>query len=398
MKWSSALSRKPDLEAALDALAEHTLAALGETPDLVFVFASRQHRIGFDRIGRGLRERLGAVRVVGCSASGVIGDGQEAEHEAAVGLTAACLPGVDIDYWRLEAGDLGPGTAHSQRLAALAAAASDEPVQLLVLADPFSFPTERLLRSLDHAFDRSVISGGLASGGNAPGECALFLDQRLWYTGALVVALGGDIDMLTAVAQGCRPIGDPLFVSACDDGRITGLDGRRPYDVLNDLFAAASAADRELMQHSLFLGLAMRPGEQAYTQGDFLVRNVIGGDADSGALRVGASVHPNQVVQFHLRDAATSAADLEQTLARLDAGIGAARPAGGLLFSCTGRGAGLYGVAGHDSSLVHAALGALPLGGFFCNGEIGQVAGVPFVHGYTSAVALFRPRGDVARD
>ena len=162
------------------------------------------------------------------------------------------------------------------------------------------------------------------------------------------------------------------------------------------VFVEGDIADRELMQHSLFLGLAMRPGEQAYAQGDFLVRNVMGGDADSGALWVGARVHPNQVVQFHLRDAATSAADLEQTLARLDTAIGTARPAGGLLFSCMGRGAGLYGVAGHDSSLVHAALGAVPLGGFFCNGEIGEVAGVPFVHGYTSAIALFRPRGDGA--
>ena len=32
----------------------------------------------------------------------------------------------------------------------------------------------------------------------------------------------------------------------------------------------------------------------------------------------------------------------------------------------------------------------MPLGGFFCNGEIGPVGGATFLHGYTSAFALFR--------
>ncbi|MEQ8496805.1 MAG: FIST N-terminal domain-containing protein, partial [Gammaproteobacteria bacterium] len=330
MKWASAVSRAGDADAAIEELAASVGTSLAAPPHLVFLFASGHHRIAFDRLGRGLRARLGGARVVGCSATGVIGGAQEVEQEPAIAITAACLPDVAIDCWRVEADDLRPGTAHSERLARLAASRAG-PAQLLVLADPFSFPTERLLRALEHAFDASVVCGGLASGGGAPGECALFLDERLCYTGALVLALDGDIEMLTAVAQGCRPIGEPLFVSACDGNKLVTLDGRRPWDVLNDLFAAASAHDRELMQHSLFLGLAMRAGETRYGQGDFLIRNVLGGDADSGALRVGANLHENQVVQFHLRDANTSAEDLERTLAGLATALGPAPAAGGLL-------------------------------------------------------------------
>jgi small ligand-binding sensory domain FIST len=40
--------------------------------------------------------------------------------------------------------------------------------------------------------------------------------------------------------------------------------------------------------------------------------------------------------------------------------------------------------------LYGRADGAVPLGGFFCNGEIGPVGGTTFLHGYTSAFALFR--------
>ena len=68
------------------------------------------------------------------------------------------------------------------------------------------------------------------------------------------------------------------------------------------------------------------------------------------------------------------------------------QPHGSLLFSCLGRGQHLYGRPDHDTDVFRAALGDVPLGGFFCNGEIGPVQGRTFLHGYTSAFGLFRPR------
>ena len=65
--------------------------------------------------------------------------------------------------------------------------------------------------------------------------------------------------------------------------------------------------------------------------------------------------------------------------------------AGALLFSCLGRGQGLFGQPDHDSRAFERALGPLPLAGFFCNGEIGPVEGKTFLHGYTSAFGIFRP-------
>jgi small ligand-binding sensory domain FIST len=106
---------------------------------------------------------------------------------------------------------------------------------------------------------------------------------------------------------------------------------------------------------------------------------------------VGAHLEPMQVVQFMLRDARTAEEDLERMLERRRR-AGAGRPSGALLFSCLGRGAGLFGHPDHDTSLFEEKLGPAPLGGFFCNGEIGPVGGATFLHGYTSAFALFRER------
>ena len=137
----------------------------------------------------------------------------------------------------------------------------------------------------------------------------------------------------------------------------------------------------------------MKPGQDEYHQGDFLIRNLAGADQESGALLVATWPRLTQVVQFHLRDARTSAEDLETQLTRYQSRTPHTRPAAGaLLFSCLGRGAFLYGHSDHDSQTFRRHLGDIPLAGFFCNGEIGPIEERTFLHGYTSAYGLFRAR------
>ena len=69
-----------------------------------------------------------------------------------------------------------------------------------------------------------------------------------------------------------------------------------------------------------------------------------------------------------------------------------ATPTGALLFSCVGRGEYLYGRPNFDTTAFHEHLDGVPVGGFFCNREIGPVSGTTFLHGYTSSFGLFRPR------
>jgi small ligand-binding sensory domain FIST len=264
----------------------------------------------------------------------------------------------------------------------------------IVLADPFTFDAERFVREMDSRFPGGRVVGGLASGGREPGSNGLYLDGDVYRSGVVGVALAGAIDVDILVAQGCRPIGAPMFVTRCHQNVVDQLDGQRPYDVLTDLYQTLPRRDQDLFRHSLFLGMVMRP-QQEYQQGDFLIRNVLGLDRDSGVLVVGSLVEPNSVVQFHLRDAQTSTEDLDAVLSRYRNKGTAEDAAGALMFSCLGRGAHLYGEADHDSKLVQRHLGPLALGGFFCNGEIGPVNGQTFLHGYTSSIGIFRGRARV---
>jgi small ligand-binding sensory domain FIST len=99
------------------------------------------------------------------------------------------------------------------------------------------------------------------------------------------------------------------------------------------------------------------------------------------------------VVRFHVRDAEASAQDLQQLLNRYRAERSEPDPRGALLFSCLGRGIHLYGHPNHDTDCFRDRVGDVPLGGFFCNGEIGPVGGATHLHGYTSAFGIFGPAG-----
>jgi small ligand-binding sensory domain FIST len=393
MKWASSGSNDTKLEDAVVHTAGEVRTQLdGTTPDLIVVFVSAHHAAGFGRVPAMVAAELGGGHLLGCSAGGVIGGGREIEQRAGFSLTAAVLPDVVIRAFHLDTEALPSPTADATRWRRLLAVDPAENPHFVVLPDPFTFDAEGLVRGLDLAYASASKIGGIASGGRQPGENALFLGKQVFRSGAVGVALSGDIAVDTIVAQGCRPIGEPMFVTSCDRNIVRGLDGRPPLEVLRDLHEHLDERDRLLARHSLFLGIVMRQDRQEYRQGDFLIRNLLGIDPSSGALAVGALLDENAVVQFHLRDARTSAQDLDELLTSYQRAEVTPPPRGSLLFSCLGRGQFLYGAPDHDTDAFRSHLGDLPLGGFFCNGEIGPVHGTTFLHGYTSAFGLFRPR------
>jgi small ligand-binding sensory domain FIST len=387
MHWVSAVSDEDSFDRAVSSCVARLRRELGEEePDLAVAFVSPGYGPPSHRLHARLAD-LGARHVVGCSAGGVIGGGQEIEAMPALSLTAALLPDVEVTPFHLES---GAGSSATVEVGAAAPAASD--AHFIVLADPFSFDSERFVRQMDVRFPGGRVVGGLASGGNQPGVNALYLDGEVHGSGAVGVGLTGAIEVDILVAQGCRPIGAPMFVTACRQNIIEQLDGQRPYDVLTELYQNLPRRDQDLFRHSLFLGIVMRSSQQQYRQGDFLIRNILGLDRDGGSLAIGALCEERSVVQFHLRDAQTSSEDLDAVLARYRSGGAAAGPAGALMFSCLGRGQHLYGTPDHDTNLVQRHLGPLPMGGFFCNGEIGPVNGQTYLHGYTSSIGVFRGR------
>jgi len=395
MRWASAISAQLDLDRAVDeaaTLLEHQLR--GERPELLLAFVTATHAARYGELNRLLTDRLGPCVVVGTSAGGVIGDGIELEDTAGLALSAAVLPGVELTPFHM----IGPEAAlldGAERWERRLGVDARDLRAILLLPDPFTCNVQAMLRRLDAALPHATIIGGLASGASGPGESALWAQGELYRDGVVGVALSGVVRVDTLVAQGCRPVGEPLFVTRAHQNVILALDGQRPAEVVRAMVDAMSDADRRLVLQGLYVGLVTQPDQTSYGRGDFLIRNVVGVSPDTGSIAVGALVHPHQVVQFHLHDADSSRQDLREHLTRYATTQGATTAAGALVFSCLGRGVRLYGAPNHDSDAIREVLGDIPLAGFFGNGEIGPVAGsrTTYLHGFTSAIALFRGNG-----
>jgi small ligand-binding sensory domain FIST len=393
VKWTTAISRKSVFEGAVRECAESAREALGPGPvTLALAFVTPHFAQYYGRLHEALSRSLDPETLLGCSAGGVIGGGEEVEQLPAVTLVAARLPEVTVRPLHLDGAlpDLDGPPDSWERL--LGVERAEEP-QFVLLADPFSARPEALLAGLDYAFPGSAKIGGLASGATSPGLNALFLDGEVHDSGTVGVALSGDVVVDTVVAQGCRPVGELMQVTSCAGNMVYELDGRPAFSAIEELFEGMNDRDRQLAVRSLFLGVVMDEFLEKPGAGDFLIRNLVGIDPNGGAIAVGEYLQEGMRVRFHLRDAETSAEDLhavltgyESTLPKTDAVSGA------LLFSCLGRGEHLYKQPNFDTGVFKEHLGEVPVGGFFCNGEIGPVGGSTFLHGYTSSFGLFRPR------
>jgi len=135
----------------------------------------------------------------------------------------------------------------------------------------------------------------------------------------------------------------------------------------------------------------MNEYRHSFGRGDFLIRNLVGVDQESGSIAIGALPRVGQTLQFQLRDPQAADEDLLEILGGVRATLGDEKPIGAVLCSCNGRGVGLFGTGDHDAAALEQVLGPVPVAGFFCNGEIGPVGRKSFLHGYTASLALIVP-------
>ena len=104
MRWASAISTQSEPTAALAEL-ERTISEQLDGPqaDLVCVFVSPQYADSFEYISERVRVRFSPRTFIGCTAVGIVGGSREIEHQPAIALSAARLPGVDLHAFHLDA-------------------------------------------------------------------------------------------------------------------------------------------------------------------------------------------------------------------------------------------------------------------------------------------------------
>ncbi len=372
-------------EATLEAVeqaADQVASELGGSPiDLAFLFLTPHHQARAADAAASLVRTLRPSRSLGCVSSGVVGREQEIERGPALAIWAASLPDVSVATFHLPAG----GDAGARGLPALEDL--DEPDLLTLIVDPFSVRGGQLIDGLEDGYPGVPVVGGFATGAGASAAQALLLDGQVYESGLVGLALSG-VSVEAIVSQGCAPLGPEAVITRAENNVVMELAGRPALTRLREIVSTLPPAERALAERGPVLaGLVVDENKPDYGPGDFLVRGILGADEQSGAIAIGENVRVGQTLRFHIRDATSAHRDLEAVLGeRLSAGPAA----GALLFTCNGRGAGMFEEPHHDSRLLSTALGKPSVAGFFCGGEIGPVGRRTYIHGFTATMAVFR--------
>jgi small ligand-binding sensory domain FIST len=356
------------------------LASLGDgTPSFSVVFASAHYYRHAETVVKAVTDVTGDLPSIGCVGEAVIGSGQEAEGEPAVSVLVAADAGP-VESYEMDFVRTGTGGAFGGYLF--------EPGPHLMIADPYSFPVDLLLEHLNQNVPGTVVAGGMASAGSPRQRSRLFRDGKVRSEGAVGMRLAG-AEVHPLVSQGCRAVGEPFTVTSAEGNIVYQLGGASPWRRLRELADGLSRRDQQLLSDGVQLGIVIDEYRSEQGPGDFLIRAVLGGEPESGALAIGDDVEVGQTVQFHIRDADSADEDLRRILRQEVAALGGDRPAGAVLFSCNSRGTRLFGRPDHDAELVSDALGDIPVAGFFCGGELGPIGGRNFLHTFTASIAIF---------
>jgi len=365
-------------------------------PTVAFVFCSPDWRPHVAALAESVQVDGRVPLVIGCSGAGLVGVGEEDENVSGFSLLLLALPNTEVqvadisveDLARAEAGEdwraiTGIGDDHDLK--------GNDPTPpsgaWITLCNPLHMHSETWLRHWNTAYDGVPTFGGLASGPAEPEGMFLFRENGISDAAMTAVHFSGGVRVGGVVSQGCRPIGEPYTVTEADDNVLITIGSKPAFEKLEEAFESLDKELRDQAQGNIFAGLAMTEYVDEYQRGDFLVRNILGGDPNAGVLALGAEPRVGQTMQFQLRDSDSADEDLRLRCAAARKKYG--EPFAGLMFTCAGRGSHMFGIPNHDAGIVEDVFGRVPLSGFFCNGEIGPVGGRNYIHGYTASAAFF---------
>ena len=379
---ASRLVLEPYSEDTVIRAARECLQEIGRNPSVVFAFVTSDYRPHLEDFLELLQLHAHATLIIGGSATSLVGTGREAEGASGFSLQLLSLPETRL-YARAFTEEESDDFNAEDWKRALAEGRDSE--VWIALGNPMKVATEPWLRTWTEAFHGVPMLGGLLSGGRRGDDVFVFHNRKEADAGVLL-GLKGGVTLHSVVSQGCRPIGEPHAITSAQENVVTSIGSLPAYERLNESFESLSAEDKARAAGNIFAGLAVTEYVDDFKTGDFLIRNLLGADPDSGAVELAAYPRVGQTLQFQLRDRRSADEELDHLLAQK--AKERVRPFAALAFVCGGRGVGLFGNPDHDANALKRHFGEIPTAGLFCNGEIGPVCGTNFVHGYTAVIGL----------
>ena len=188
MTWKSVVSDKVQFIDAITDLEVQIGASKKKDSNiqtLCIVFVSSHHKSNYHLIPKLIMEKINPDILIGCSGTGVIGNGIELEGQPGISIAYAELKNEIIKTFYVETKDLPDSDASPNTWEQKLNIPIEKCNAILLLSDPFTFNTDQLLSGLDYAYPNAIKSGGLISGGEKNGDNAIFLNDKIYNSGAV---------------------------------------------------------------------------------------------------------------------------------------------------------------------------------------------------------------------
>ena len=349
------------------------LGDAGKDANLGFLYVTDSLAGDLSAVLAFLRETSGIEDWVGTVGLGVCATAKEYFDEPALAVLAAALPRGSFRVFPAISDSLDQFTSDNGEWIR-----QKQPAFGIVHGDPRNPRTPQILDALADE-TRCFLVGGLTSSSEASDHCVQ-IAGRVTDGGLSGVLFSPDVAVATGLTQGCSPIGPPHTITEAQENVLFTIDGRPALEVLKEDMGETLARDLGQAAGTIHAALPVVGSDT----GDYLVRNLIGIDPESGWLAIGEDVDPGQTVMFVRRDAQGAEDDLARMLGGLKRRVGGT-PRGGVYYSCVARGPNLFGENSEELGAIRRELGEFPIVGFFCNGEISHNR----LYGYTGVLALF---------
>ena len=386
---AQAVSHAPTLEQAVDTACADVRKQLGaHTPQVAVFFVTPQHAKQFASLGARLQERIGCPSV-GCTTLYVMSHSGEGEDEPAFGLLAIAgdIATHAFSQTEVTANAATIGRQLGQSFAELPGAGR----MLMLLPDAYVGSLAPLVQPLVSCYGPHPLIGG------APTEAGLGRTFQ-WgpdgkaHSGAVSgIFFRGDFEVLTAVMQGCAPVGPPMEVTEAVGPVVMELDHQPALEV----FAARLPGPlREQLPRAFRTVLfAVDEGDRRLDGSSrFLARHIVGLEADRQGLVFAEPIAQGTKVRLAIREASAAREDIKRELVDLSQRLDGRTPAFGFYFNCTNRGSQLYGVKDMDASYIDGQLGRFPWLGMASNAELATVHGNTRLFAYTGVLSVVVPK------
>lgn len=234
----------------------------------------------------------------------------------------------------------------------------------IVHGDPTNPETPALIKKCSEFSPDLTLVGGLTM--SQTKQLQILGDTQV--KGVSGVVFNQSQRVIVDYTQGCSPIGERHTITHGENNALMKLDGQPALDVLREDVGEVLARDLSRLGGYVYAGV-LKMGNDS---DNYLVRNLVGIDENSKALLVGDQLETGDEIVFCRRDGNTASQDLDQMLERINTQLDGKTARGALYHCCIERGRQLFGDDSRELKRIQAALGDIPLTGFFANGEIYQ--------------------------